>query len=292
MGDKSRGLYSEGKFVVLRKDGTDHEGGKHDGCEYFVLDITHDPHAIPALRAYAASARKDGYELLANDLDRIAATPSPETAVPEALSRASKLCRSTIPGARVELIFQSLIDAQAVHKWLCGLTASETAVGGEAQLHVEMERDAMIDTINALERERNQAIAILKVALAATGCDGDLCNHRWHDDTRRLVADVESTDESRIAAPVHAAGNDEGVVALAIKTCGKCPFVDHSGAFTPGGAKATCGHRDAPDTFAATVEGDERYHWQHRQVDRSAAPPSQCPLRPENAAALRSGDKS
>lgn len=69
MGDKSRGLYPEGKFVVLRKDGTDQPGGKHDGCKYFVLDVTHDPHAIPALRAYAESARNDGYELLANDLD-------------------------------------------------------------------------------------------------------------------------------------------------------------------------------------------------------------------------------
>lgn len=44
--------------------------------------------------------------------------------VPEALSRASKLCRSTIPGARVELIFQNLEDAQAVHKWLVNLKAS------------------------------------------------------------------------------------------------------------------------------------------------------------------------
>lgn len=69
MGDKSRGLYPEGKFVVLRKDATDAPGGKHDGCGYFVLDVTHDPHAIPALCAYAESARGDGYELLADDLD-------------------------------------------------------------------------------------------------------------------------------------------------------------------------------------------------------------------------------
>lgn len=72
MGDKTRGIYD--KFIVKRTDGTDHEGsprtspGKHFGCEYFVLDITHDPHAIPALAAYADSAERDGYGLLAADL--------------------------------------------------------------------------------------------------------------------------------------------------------------------------------------------------------------------------------
>lgn len=71
MGDKTRGLYPEGKFVVLRKDGTDAPNGKHDGCQYFVLDVTHDQHAVPALRAYAESARNDGYELLADDLEKI-----------------------------------------------------------------------------------------------------------------------------------------------------------------------------------------------------------------------------
>ena len=69
MGDRTRGLDPEGKFIVQRRDGTDRSGGKHDGCKYFVLDVTHDPHAIPALRACAAFARTDGYELLADDLN-------------------------------------------------------------------------------------------------------------------------------------------------------------------------------------------------------------------------------
>ena len=65
MGDKKRGLY--GKFHIARVDGTDAAGKKHDGCEYFVLDITHDPHAIRALHAYAASCHRE-YPLLAEDL--------------------------------------------------------------------------------------------------------------------------------------------------------------------------------------------------------------------------------
>lgn len=71
MGDRNRGLYE--KFRVARNDGQSAPGEKHDGCECFVLDLTHDPHAVPALKAYAESARQDGYELLADDLMEMAA---------------------------------------------------------------------------------------------------------------------------------------------------------------------------------------------------------------------------
>ena len=69
MGDKSRGLY--GKFRIERTDGKSAPGEKHADCEYFVLDMTHDPHAIPALHAYASSlsAHRE-YPLLREDLQR------------------------------------------------------------------------------------------------------------------------------------------------------------------------------------------------------------------------------
>lgn len=65
---KNRGLY--GKFKVERTDGQSEPGEKHDGCRYFVLDMTHDPGSIPALRAYAAWARGAGYGKLADDLEQ------------------------------------------------------------------------------------------------------------------------------------------------------------------------------------------------------------------------------
>lgn len=65
MDDKTKGLY--GKFRVMRVDGRSAPGKKHFGCEYFVLDITHDPFAIPALKAYARAC-KEQYPLLAKDL--------------------------------------------------------------------------------------------------------------------------------------------------------------------------------------------------------------------------------
>jgi len=50
MGDPSRGLYD--KFTVRRTDGQSARGGKHHDCQYFVLDLTHDKHAWPALAGW------------------------------------------------------------------------------------------------------------------------------------------------------------------------------------------------------------------------------------------------
>lgn len=64
---RERGLNE--KYYVARLDGADERSDdKHFKCDYFVLDLTHDPHAIPAIRAYAESAERDGYQALAADL--------------------------------------------------------------------------------------------------------------------------------------------------------------------------------------------------------------------------------
>lgn len=48
-----KGIYR--KFEVRRTDGSSEPGGKHEGCAYYVLDLEHDPFALPALEAYAAA---------------------------------------------------------------------------------------------------------------------------------------------------------------------------------------------------------------------------------------------
>ena len=68
MSDKLKGLYK--KFIVIRTDGQSVTGQKHDNCEYFVLDITHDPHAILALSAYAVDCRDD-HPQLAEDIMKV-----------------------------------------------------------------------------------------------------------------------------------------------------------------------------------------------------------------------------
>lgn len=61
------GLFN--KFLVRRQDGSDINElyGKHYGCEYFVLDMTHDKYAVGALRKYADDCEKD-LPTLARDL--------------------------------------------------------------------------------------------------------------------------------------------------------------------------------------------------------------------------------
>lgn len=75
MGDPTRGLYP--KFRVERTDGKSFTGEKHAGCEYFVLDLTHDPYAAPAVIEYADACASE-YPRLAADLrQRIAEGPTP-----------------------------------------------------------------------------------------------------------------------------------------------------------------------------------------------------------------------
>lgn len=65
MSDKEKGIYN--KFTVTRNDGSSEMGQKHEGCRYFVLDLTHDAHAPAAIQAYAESCEND-YPELARDL--------------------------------------------------------------------------------------------------------------------------------------------------------------------------------------------------------------------------------
>jgi len=62
---EQQGLFR--KFIVQRVDRSDQFGGKHYGCEYYVLDLTHDEHAPAALHAYALSC-KDTHPQLSVDL--------------------------------------------------------------------------------------------------------------------------------------------------------------------------------------------------------------------------------
>ena len=84
--------------------------------------------------------------------------------------------------------------------------------------------------------------------------------------------------------------------------CETCDHLEHSGAFTPGGAKDICGHGGAPPLFYpggpkafdeaiesrmreyyATGKDSVQHHpshWIFRVVDVSTPePPAQCPLR-------------
>jgi len=61
--DKERGVYF--KWDLQRADGD--PSGKHHNCFKFVLDLEHDPFALPALEAYAQACATE-YPALAADL--------------------------------------------------------------------------------------------------------------------------------------------------------------------------------------------------------------------------------
>jgi hypothetical protein len=63
--DRERGIYR--KYDVQRVDG---RADKHSGCEYFVLDLTHDKFAPAALAAYAAACAEE-FPALSADLRQI-----------------------------------------------------------------------------------------------------------------------------------------------------------------------------------------------------------------------------
>jgi hypothetical protein len=60
--DHTRGLYHKWRVTRLND-----EKGKHAACDCFVLDLTHDPFAEIALKAYINACRAQ-YPLLASDL--------------------------------------------------------------------------------------------------------------------------------------------------------------------------------------------------------------------------------
>ncbi len=72
--NKGQGVYR--KFDVRRTDCSDQPGGKHHGCEYFVLDVTHDPHAKAALQKYADECESSHMTLAADMRDRYGLEPA------------------------------------------------------------------------------------------------------------------------------------------------------------------------------------------------------------------------
>lgn len=65
---EQQGLFQ--KFDVRRTDGSDSISGKHQGCEYFIIDISHDQHAKAALLAYAESCKETHPQLSKDMINR------------------------------------------------------------------------------------------------------------------------------------------------------------------------------------------------------------------------------
>lgn len=84
---EEQGLFR--KFEVRRVDGSDGPGGKHEGCEYFVLDMDHDQHAPAALIAYAHACKDTHPQLSAELMEQFGKPAEPS----EKVRRAEDLLR-------------------------------------------------------------------------------------------------------------------------------------------------------------------------------------------------------
>jgi len=70
------GLYH--KYQVTRADGSDAPGGRHHGCRYLVLDLTHDPSARFAARMFAEDIADSRARLSAALLALLAREEAPD----------------------------------------------------------------------------------------------------------------------------------------------------------------------------------------------------------------------
>lgn len=66
------------KYLVRRTDQKDAPGGTHEGAEYFVLDLTHDPFAPVAMLMYAAACQLQYPDLTEDIFNRY-----PEKKIPQ-----------------------------------------------------------------------------------------------------------------------------------------------------------------------------------------------------------------
>ncbi|RQZ24186.1 hypothetical protein DIE14_22010 [Burkholderia sp. Bp9017] len=102
---EQQGLFR--KFDVRRVDGSDQPGGKHHGCEYFVLDLDCDQHAPAAMLAYARSCADTHPKLSANILSRLNAGDAPDVDQTPAAAPMSTL-RALIADSAHAATFQTM----------------------------------------------------------------------------------------------------------------------------------------------------------------------------------------
>lgn len=139
------GLYH--KFNAEYVDGSSAPGGRHHGDDLFVLNLTTDPHAMPALKAYAKSCA-NGYPALAADLRaKIRATlPSEFVTVPE----------TTLPNGLI-------VPAFEVSRFLCTVADGKATVQADAVPTVDINYHDAVKACDAAELKlirETQALAI------------------------------------------------------------------------------------------------------------------------------------
>lgn len=143
-----QGLFN--KFKVSRVDGTDKLGGKHHGCDYFVLDLTHDVHAREAIRAYAKSCAPD-YPQLASDLMKKFPGSHPPVAKPSLVIRMKERIKyplDAFTGTTSQLLQEAVDEIERLNELLH--KANVDALGKSVKLEKSNPwKNAVLDLLTA-----------------------------------------------------------------------------------------------------------------------------------------------
>lgn len=189
MSDKERGIYD--KYIVNRVYGGQRKGEKHHNCRYFVLDLTHDKHAIPAIFAYASSCEVDGYHELAKDL-RCSVGGEPISSI-DHFQREGMLADAIAQRDKWRTA-----HSEAEYKFASAIARAEAAEFG-----LEVECKVSTDYRNQRDHAEAQLAALRKEAAEAIwqaykeGCNDGVFNENdhtgkpgrfWYDSTARRAA--------------------------------------------------------------------------------------------------------
>jgi hypothetical protein len=121
-----RGIYR--KYTVTRTDGSSGPDGKHEHCNYFVLDLAHDKFALPALKAYRKACAKE-FPALAQDLSYIVTAldnyDEPNAVAETLMSRGE---RNTRPAE--DAIVERIADYVESHRGSMALNETERVLAG------------------------------------------------------------------------------------------------------------------------------------------------------------------
>ncbi len=193
--NKRRGLYQ--KFNVTRTDGSSAPAGKHEGCDYFVLDVTHDPFAAVALRAYADACREE-YPHLSDDMrERYALTAAPVND-----ADIERWFRSHLDGVQFELALSELVGLIAPDLDSGDLLADAKVAGARARNFAETYPDATSTRDEAMLRQSHPEAAD-NMERAAKLLEG-----RWHFLPNRRGKRPLGSDAALAAAPVSSDAKD------------------------------------------------------------------------------------
>ena len=183
MDKRQKGIYH--KYFLSRTDGTDAPGQKHESCDYYVLDLTHDPYARPAIIAYGSACAIEFPQLSADLLAK--AEHVPTTIVSEAAEKRQSATAGYIAGLSVAA---DILERDAAKKWDVFNTSTNSDVmsaNGNAAATLDIaaakirsEVTSMVTDVNnyclldVIEKQRHQIDELKKLILSPADLDDDI----------------------------------------------------------------------------------------------------------------------